>query len=311
MRSIVAANFRSLSFVWFLLILVAALVSVSPAWSDGTVSPGETRTFSEADGGSGSIISSNAFKGTDRDFIPEENTAQAAAFLSILAFNDSVSSFASVDTAFWVTRGSSGTETVLDATVSADVEWSGVLFGASVLGGGASVTIEMSLVDENTGVTTGKVQVVSENQNSVGIKGLDVGGTLISGTKRVSFPAKVVRTHLHTIRLKVTCEAEAGLVGVDIGCIFMDDAFNSGINDAFAKWNTLSINVEQDLFEQLATIQASIDALTIKVDNLQGDVDVITARQLEDIRLQVTPTGRRTTDVPACDGGACNFPNKP
>lgn len=302
MLGITKASSKILSVVSFG--LMAAMAASSPAWSDGTVSPGETRTFSEADGGSKSVIFGDAFKGTDTDFIPEESTAQAAAFLSILALNASVSSFASVDTAFWVSRGDSGAATVLDATVSVDVEWDGILFGASVLGGGASVTVEMSLVDENTGATTGDIQVVSVDQNSIGLKGLDVGGTLISGTKRVTFPAKVVRTHLHTIRLKVTCEAESGLVGVDIGCIFMDDAFNSGITGAFAKWNTLSITVEQDLFELLAKIQLSID-------DLQADVDVITERQLEEIRLLHTPQGRRATDVPACGGAACDYPENP
>ncbi len=34
------------------------------------------------------------------------------------------------------------------------------------------------------------------------------------------------------------------------------------------------------------------------------------AAQLETIRLLTTPTGRRSTDILACDGGPCDFPNK-
>jgi hypothetical protein len=47
-----------------------------------------------------------------------------------------------------------------------------------------------------------------------------------------------------------------------------------------------------------------------RLDVLNGKLDVMMARQLELIRLINTPSGRRATDVPACDGGPCDWPNR-
>ena len=281
--------------------LIAAIVFSSPAWSGGTVSPGETHMFTEADRGDGTPFFDSVLKGTNSFWIPQESRAESIAILTIAAFNSTVSAFGSVITDFDVTSGSNGAETVLDATVSADVEWNGVLFGAGILGAKAVVTIEMFLVDETTGLTTAQTLVVSKSQDSTGLKGIDVGGTVFSGTKKVTFAGKVVRGHMHSLALKVTCEANSGLIGLDVGCVFFDNAAGLGIVNGFAKWNNLAITVEQDLFDLLVNIQASID-------DLQADVDVIRERQLEEIRLLTTPQGRRQTDVPACEGEGCDFP---
>lgn len=50
----------------------------------------------------------------------------------------------------------------------------------------------------------------------------------------------------------------------------------------------------------LATLQAGIDANAAKLE-------LLLARQLETIRLLHTPQGRRTTDVPACEGAPCGW----
>ena len=53
----------------------------------------------------------------------------------------------------------------------------------------------------------------------------------------------------------------------------------------------------------LANIQAGVDANGNKLD-------ILLARQLETIRLLHTPQGRRSTNVPACNGGSCSWPNR-
>ena len=58
---------------------------------------------------------------------------------------------------------------------------------------------------------------------------------------------------------------------------------------------------DTDIKALLTTLQASVDANSAKIDTLL-------ARQLETIRLLHTPQGRRTSDVPACNGGPCAWP---
>lgn len=52
----------------------------------------------------------------------------------------------------------------------------------------------------------------------------------------------------------------------------------------------------------LANIQAGVNANSDKLD-------LLLSRQLETIRLLHTPQGRRSTSVPACNGGPCSWPN--
>ena len=62
-----------------------------------------------------------------------------------------------------------------------------------------------------------------------------------------------------------------------------------------------------DITNQLSTHDADVKALLV---NLQGSVDLMLERQLEVIRLLHTPEGRRTSDVPACGGAGCSFPDR-
>jgi|GEM_PF-4850736 len=55
-----------------------------------------------------------------------------------------------------------------------------------------------------------------------------------------------------------------------------------------------------DVKALLANLQAGVDANSAKLD-------LLLSRQLETIRLLHTPEGRRSTDVPACDGGPCSW----
>ena len=296
--SIMKRRYRLLATI----ILLAICVIPQPADAFEVVEPGETQTFTQADRCEGTPTFSNAFKGENSFCIPAIGRAEAATLLTISGINLNVTAFGTVITDFLVT--STNSETVLDATVSADVSWNGLLFGAGILGAGASVVVEMSLVDEDTGVVTGKTTIVNKSQDSTGLKGLDVGGTRFSGNSEVTFLGKVVRGHSHSINLKVTCNSESGLIGLDVGCIFQTDVFGLGLGgDHFVKWNSLSITVEQDIFERFDRIDEKLEVIDGKIDQLDMKTDEV-------IRLLHTPQGKRQSDIPACDGNPCDFPEK-
>lgn len=298
------------------LALLAVAFASAPARAQEVVAPGETRSFSEATRCEGTPFSDGVLKATNSFCDPSEAQAEAACLMTIGAIKTDVEAFSSVITDFFVSSGSSGA-TVLDATVSADVEWNGVLFGASVIGGGAEVKIEMLLVNEATGVITGKSLVESRSQDSTGLKGIDVGGTVVSGHANVSFQGKVTRGDPHSVHLKVTCKAESGLIGLDVGSIFQNNVFGLGLGDRFVRWTELAVSVETDLNERLDQIEMKIDQLDAKLSALdarlagvEGTLDRMDVKLNEVILLLLTPQGQRSTDVLACDGESCQFPVK-
>lgn len=216
------------------------------------VEPGETQEFTAGDHCDLSRNTDTPFEIT-RATCDDPSRVEAGAILTIAALNNDVTSFATLNTNFDVT---SGNEVVLDATVSATVDWDGVLFGAGLLGAGASVKIEMFLVETRGGAVKGQTVVLSKSQDNTGLKGIDVGGTRVTGSREVSFTGAVVRGHEYSIQLKLTCQAESGLIGLEVGCIFFNDFFvdiDLG-GDPHAKWTELSITIEQDIFERLDEI---------------------------------------------------------
>lgn len=288
------------------LALAAALCLLPmPALAFEVVDPGETQVFTAADRCAGTPFEDTVFKGTNSTCV-DPARVEAAAILSVAAINSDVTAFSTVFTDF---RVSGSNNSVLDATVSATIDWNGVLFGAGVLGAGAAVKIELLLVDESDGAIKARTEVLNKRQDSTGLKGIDVGGTRVTGGEQVSLRGSVVRGHLHSIQLKLTCSAESGLIGLDVGCIFMNDVF--GINlggDPHAKWTSLSITVEQDIFDRLDQIDAKLLEIEAKIDALDDRIDLLDAKLDEIIRLLLTPQGRRSTDFLDCVGETCDFP---
>jgi hypothetical protein len=198
---------------------------------------------------------------------------------------------------------------VLNASISAEVDWNGVLFGAGILGAGANVQVELFLVDETAGAIKARAEVVKKSQDSTGLKGIDIGGTSFKGSREVSLEGTVVRGHDHSIQLKVTCSAESGLIGLDVGCIYQNDVFGIDLGgDPHVKWTSLSITVEQDIFERLDQIDAKLGVLEGKIDNIDSRLDGMDEKLNEVIRLLLTPQGRRSSDLLECEGEDCSFP---
>lgn len=297
-----AARFQIVRSVISVFALPAALLLLTAprAAAIEAVDPGESVEIPQYDECSTVVTFSNAFKGTSGQ-CKSPFEVETAAFLSVLAFNNDVSSYA---TAFaWLFVPSVGTATVLDATVSADVEWRGVLFGAGLGGAGAKVEIEMSFVDAGTGATKGSIKVAEESQNSIGIKGVDIGGTIVSGSKRVTFDASVVRGNFHLVRLTVRCSAQSGLVGLDVGCVFQDEGgitLGLGVEDRYVRASNIVVTVEQDEVERLDRIETKLEGIESKIDGLKAGQEALAAvlaliqeTQADIVRLLGTPPGRR------------------
>lgn len=94
------------------------------------------------------------------------------------------------------------------------------------------------------------------------------------------------------------CDATVDEAHLDAAFVRAEDNFNLGTHTH----EDLATH-DADIKSLLANIQAGIDANSDKLD-------ILLARQLEVVRLLVTPQGRRATDVPACNDGPCSWPNK-
>lgn len=251
-----------------------------------TVDPGETVQFEKWDD-CYHPQRVDKFPRTRDGWCISPNRMEAFAFIFAGLANRSIEGRVTQAMEFDVSSGA-GDGNVLDATVSGKVKWQGVLFGAGILGAETSFRIEAFLVDETAGVTKGQTVVVTKKQESTGIKGVDVGGTRVSGNKSFSFPATVVRGHRHSIRLKLTCEVETGIIGGELGCLFTNDTDWDFPADKHVKWNELSLTVAQDDSEEMAVIQYKLDEI---------------------IRLLHTRRYDRSSDIPACDGNPCSYPD--
>lgn len=281
-------------------LIITMLSFTTVVMASEIVAPGETQQFTGIDDCNFTPFTDTLFKGTGAGCVSPARV-EAFALLSIAAFNSDVTAFATSLAEFFVTSGG-GNESVLDATVSATVDWNGVLFGAGILGAGASVTIEMFLVDDTTGTVKGQIQVMKKEQDSTGLKGIDIGGTRVRDSRTFSFNGSVVRGHNHSIRMKLTCKAESGLIGLDVGCIFLDNVLGFDVGgDPHAKWTDLSITVEQDIFERLDQIDEKLEQMDQKLDEINNKQDDV-------IKLLLTPQGRRSSELIDCESANCGFP---
>ena len=68
-------------------------------------------------------------------------------------------------------------------------------------------------------------------------------------------------------------------------------------------------NIDTDLAQHDTDIKALLANVQAGVDANGARLDILLARQLEVLRLLHTPEGRRATDVPACDGEDCVWPD--
>lgn len=173
---------------------------------------------------------------------------------------------------------SQGEERVLRATVAGNVSWKGEL-SAIGYGSEAEIDIVAELFDVTAQTVAGATGVFNQVLTTTILD--PEGFASPSGDESFSFSANVVRGHEYEIRMVAECRARTDLGNAACGFVTGDTG------DGFVKWNEFSISVETD---QIAMLETILD------------------RQLEILRLLNTPHGRRHTDVPACGGEACEYP---
>jgi hypothetical protein len=284
--------------LYFLLPILLTATSVLAV----EVAPGQTRQFNQASYDCILTPFEETIKkatGADCD-VPFR--VESYAILSLAAINNDVSAQALQKTPFSVS-GDNGS--VLDASVSASANWQGFLFGAGIVGAGANVQITLELYDETDQIATGQITVFTKSQDSASLKGIDIGGTRVSGSRVLSFSGTVKRGHDYTIRYAVTCNAESGFVGIDVGCVFFTDLTGYGLSeDLRAELTQLSITIEGDVFERLDVIDEKLDEMDEKLDGLDSKLSGVDQKTDEILRLLMTPPGRRETE-------GDSFPKKP
>ncbi len=299
--------------------LVGAVLGAAVAWSSPSalaevIDPGETMVFPIPDSARTAEDCAGIANICGEDF--DVGAGEATVFSVIVA--GVLQSISAETTLFSEFSVSPGDDRVLDARVSGSVSFLGELFAGGVLGAGAEVTITASLLDTTENSIAGSG--VALNEACAGAL-LDACAKSVSGTRSVSFGAKVVRGHDYELRMTATCESQSGALGVDAVCAFAPtegDLFGDG----FVTWDSFSVAIDADLVGLINDLQASLDAHDTKLDQhdlavkallaiLQNSVDETNAQILESIRLQLTPEGLRETDSVNCDGAGagCNFPD--
>jgi hypothetical protein len=283
------------------------------SWAQVSIAPGETHVFGDpfpgcqSDVGNG--ITSGGTCGTDSD--PKNLLIGTALSVSVA---ESVSIRGVLSHPFTVT----GTNpTVLDATVSASISWNGRLFAGGVAGTSSAVSLRLVLQDTTTNAIAGSATLHSESCQGTILTACERND---SGSTSGGFPAKVTRGHSYELFLEARCSSDSGLVGTNANCLYLPNAILSIFGPAHGRvrLDAASIAIQPDLFELIKNLNDKVDALQSSVDALQHSVDgirvVVDGNSLkldETIRLLNTPPGQRSSDLPACDGVPCDFPNHP
>ena len=243
--------------------LVGAVLGAAVAWSSpsalafGEIDPGETMLFPVPDDARTAEDCAGIANICGEDF--DVGAGEATVFSVIVA--GVLQSISAETTLFSEFSVSPDNDRVLDARISGSVSFEGELVAGGAGGAGASVTITASLFDKTDGTIAGTAIVFNaECEGSF----LTACIKNVSGTRSVSFGAKVTRGHDYELRMKVECESETGLIGIDTFCAFY--AQQDPFGDGFVTWNSFSVAIDADLF-------GLINGLVALVENLQDDLD--------------------------------------
>jgi hypothetical protein len=190
-------------------------------------------TTPEASGGSNTPRSAGPLGIVYADAVyggaPNENRLMASAWVNA-GINERPSASAWLANNFRA-LGDGGS---VNAHVSTDVSWRGVLAGNGAAGTGASVTIRLELVGDDNRVVASEVVHTLEVRESA----LSIGGRDDVGNESVDMQAILVPGQLYVLRLTVTCEAYSGLLGVATHCIFGEGEV---YDDGYVQWGPRTI----------------------------------------------------------------------
>lgn len=184
------------------------------------------------------------------------------------------------------------THVLVFVTIAADATCAGVgTFACIPYGVAAAASYASEIVLQQCGYQTALVdsaEIEAAFENTVGIIGTvnDID-TIVSD------------------ETNFTSDAELSVLQNQLSVHDVD--IKTGLDEHDIRINNNLNTHDADIKLQLETHDTEVKALLVA---LQGAVDVLLARQLEVVRLLHTPQGKRDTDVPACNGTGCDWPNK-
>lgn len=192
-------------------------------------------TFTSAQGGNGTVSGQHTglfnivFADAGFNALYQNNRAQAFAFVNAGISEEPAASA-------WIfndfTAPDLGSSTV-EAQVSSDVSWRGVLAGNGLIGTKAAVDITLQLLEDGQTIAS---EVVHSNELQESV--LTLGGFDDVGSAPANFNATLVPGRRYRIQLRVDCEARSGILAASTHCIFgPSDTYDDG----YVEWTSLSI----------------------------------------------------------------------
>lgn len=268
--------------------VAAALLCVNTASAQlcpYNVAPGETLDLAQASTGSATSqsFSHGAGIGGQAGFYdPSVNQVGAFAEVSAGLAGAKASAYGQINFLFCVRGNPNGH---VNATISANVNWVGVLYGASV-GPLTTVTGTLSLVDMGTDgsqsniiassqpLNVNLVNAVGGIQVSLGSSfGANFGYSFVTGSAPTPMTARVTVGHVYAIQYNLDCESPSGFIGVASACNFAPSqqfpAFTKPIGLPTGNYNSsvdsLQVTLDQDLYGALIAIKSEVDGLQAQV----------------------------------------------
>lgn len=266
----------------------AALLCVNAASAQSCpyrVAPGQTLNLAQASTGNATGLSVGHGAGVGLQvgsYDPSVN--QVGAFAQVIAgvAGAKASAYGQINFQFCVQGNSNSSNSQVNANISANVNWVGVLYGASVGSGVPSVTGTLSLVDKGT---DGKQNIVimsstplSKNLGTIGITipipvSANFGYSFVTGSAPAPMIAPVIVGHAYEIQYNLDCEAPSGIVGLDTVCNFYQSQppgdqsppIGLPVGNYNSTVDSLQVTLDQDLYGMLVAIKSEVDGLQAQV----------------------------------------------
>jgi hypothetical protein len=121
----------------------------------------------------------------------------------------------------------------VQAQVTGTIRWQGVLAGNGAAGAGASIKVEVKVLDGSTLVASQTVHSKEVRESA-----MTVGGVDDVDDENFSFNANLQAGRLYRLQVEATCNAYTGLIGTVTHCVFgPSDLYKDG----FVEWTALSV----------------------------------------------------------------------
>jgi hypothetical protein len=254
------------------------------------VSPGETFTFQQASSGgatpgaftNGGGLAVGFAGGSD---IPSQNKVEAAAVtFGLLAA--SANGFGQINYVFCV-PGRRGDQ--VTAAISAQIQWYGILAGATIGSNVPSVTGSFNLIDlgtdgNGTNLVAGAAPL-NGNLNTLQITpiflNVNISGGITNGTVPVALQTQVTVGHMYAIEYNLDCHASTGLLLSISFCDFTNTLPTTAIpftnlppGDYHSEVDNLTVTLGPDQYGTILGIKAEVDALSAQTDATRNELAV-------------------------------------